>query len=283
MNKTQFFALLLLSLGSASHLFTVDVDRSGLSSATLSLEGGDTVNVSLPEDAYNFRMVGGSYSIANRTATVVSGATGFATFSFSTSLFTTKTDSVWTLSFSAPDGGSVRVYAPPYAAIENSLPQPRMVSSEDSRLILEIGGSDRITVRYRLDEPPQTNEQSDLSIVLFAVAALLLVLIFMQRSKLLSFAQSAQAKTPAGRAPSLEPTPGKREMLQTFNENDLRIVSFLTGNQGRSRRNELERKTGISKSSLAMALNRLEKRKIIELDRTSTTHFVKLSDFFLRL
>jgi uncharacterized membrane protein len=78
-------------------------------------------------------------------------------------------------------------------------------------------------------------------------------------------------------------TGGKKEMMETFNENDLKIANFLLSAGGKSRRNDLERRSGISKSSLAMALNRLEKRKIIEIDRTSTTHFVKLSDYFLKL
>ena len=58
---------------------------------------------------------------------------------------------------------------------------------------------------------------------------------------------------------------------------------MLLSSSGKARRNELERRSEVSKSSLAMALNRLEKRKIIEIDRTATTHFVKLSDYFLRL
>jgi uncharacterized membrane protein len=91
------------------------------------------------------------------------------------------------------------------------------------------------------------------------------------------------APVPQEKSPSLEVTSGKKEMMETFNENDLRIVNHLLQTQGKSRRNELERKTGISKSSLAMAINRLEKRKIIEIDRTATTHFVKLSDYFLKL
>ena len=286
MNKVQFFALLLLSVGFASYSYTVDVDRSGIASVTLSLEGGETVNVSLPEDASNFRMVGGSYLMAGSNASVSAGYSGLASFSFYTSMFTTKTNSGWKLSFSPPDGAIIRIYAPPYATIENSFPQPKSVSSDDSRLIIETPNSKQITVYYRLYEPPQSVRGPDyLPYVIIVLAALIIAAAVFLRGRNPHPPQlSAPKAQPAGaeKAPRLGMSPGKNEMMETFNENDLTIVNHLLGCGGKSRRNELERKTGISTSSLAMALNRLEKRKIIEVDRTSTTHFVKLSDYFLR-
>lgn len=285
----HFFVLIVLSASFASYTYTVDVDRSGFASVTLSMEGGNAVNVSLPDDASNFRIVGGSYRIANNTALVVAGASGFTTFSFSTALFTAKADSGWKLLFSPPQGAEVRIYAPPYATIENVFPQPKSVSSEDSRLIIETTSAKQVTVYYRLGEPPPPPAQPDYMIVIIVTALLLVVVTVSAKGMQSIFSarlQVTKPSAPAGgaeRPPTLEVTPGKKDMMETFNENDLKIVSYLLGSGGKCRRNELERKTSISKSSLTMALNRLEKRKIIEIDRTSTTHFVKLSDYFLRL
>lgn len=282
MNKA-FLALFLLSF-SFAQTYTVDVDRAGASSVILSLEGGGEVNVTMPTDAQNIRIVGGSYSISDGTASIRTGQSGFATFSFSSALLTSKADGRWRLSFIPPAGSDVRVYMPAYAAIENSFPQPMSVSSEDSRTWLDYGPANAVNVYYTLQEPPQTQDNTG---QIYLAAALILASAAIISSFILRGAQKPSAppasKPPAERQPTLEITPGKSEMMETFNENDKKIADHLLACGGRCRRNELEKKTGISKSSLSMALNRLEKRKIVELDRTSTTHSVKLSDFFLRL
>ncbi len=59
MNKIFLSMLLIFSLASASYVYTVDTDRSGISSVTLSIQGNDTVAVPLPSDAADFRIVGG--------------------------------------------------------------------------------------------------------------------------------------------------------------------------------------------------------------------------------
>lgn len=294
MNRMILAALLVLSLASAVTTFTVDTDRDGASSVTLSIEGSGSAAVFLPPDARNFRIVGGSYSIANSTASVISGPTGFTTFSYSTDLLTSKADSSWKLYFSPPEGALIHAYMPAYSTIVNSFPQPRTVSSDSSRTVLDFDYSRTVSVYYRLEEQPPAQQQADGSLlILGAVVVVALAVIgfsFMNRGKpqtivvetkngdAVAVSQPAPQKTP-----SLAMTPGKKEMMETFNENDLKIVNYLLSSEGKSRRNEMERKTGISKSSLAMAINRLEKRKIIEIDRTSTTHYVKLSEYFLKL
>jgi uncharacterized membrane protein len=288
MNKMHLFALILLCASFASYHYTVDVDRSGTVSVILSMESGDTVNVSLPDDASNFRIVGGSYSIDGKTAIVTSGASGLATFSFTTSLFTTKAGSGWELAFLPPDGAGVQVYAPPYASIGVSSPQPSSVSSDGSRMVIAYQDPGPVSIRYTLDASPPVEAPSGFPMLAVIGAILVIglaaVFVFVLRKPANpQLRQTSPLPAAAQNQPSLAPSPGKKEMMETFNENDVKIVDFLLGCGGKSRRNELERKTGVSKSSLAMALARLEKRRIIEMDRTSTTHFVKLSDHFLRL
>ncbi|MFN7991433.1 MAG: hypothetical protein U0R44_04725 [Candidatus Micrarchaeia archaeon] len=287
MNKTAIFLLALLPALFASHIFTVEVDRSGTSSVTLSMEGNDTVNISLPSDASSIRVVGGSYGRGNGSVVVHPGQSGFTTFSFTTDLFTEKTSTGWKLAFSPPAGAIVRVSMPAYSTLDNSFPQPKTVSAEQSRTILDLDYSNLVTVYYRLGEQPKTepaDQQSLYMIVaLIAVAAVLSFLVLRKGGDQLSPGPTIAPSAPAERPPTLDMTPGKKEMMETFNENDVKIVNALFGKGGRMRRNELERQSGISKSSLAMALNRLEKRKIVEIDRTATTHFVKLSEYFLRL
>ncbi len=280
MNRAILLMLVLTAVSYGSIVYTVDTDRSGFSSATLSVEGEATVNVSLPADASNFRIIGGSYEIADSTALISSGSSGFTTFSFSSSSMTTKTASGWKLSFSAPPGSKAQVYMPAFAAVEDSSPQPDRVSSEDSKTLLEMADPGLVTVHYRLVEPPPAAEEPDSDMHLLVAAVVLAIGLIVASFILRGRATGSKRHE---REPTLEITPGKKEMMETFNENDLKIVSHLLERKGKSRRNELERKTGISKSSLAMAINRLEKRKIIEIDRGATTHFIKLSDYFLKL
>jgi len=161
---------------------------------------------------------------------------------------------------------------------------------------MDFNDGGQITVYYRLEEIPGSPQAQDSSFfvlassVILAVSAIIVALIIRNPAPslfpaypLVEGLEMLKDDESGEKAPTLELTNGKKEMMETFNKNDLKIVNLLLERKGKSRRNALARKSGISKSSLTMALNRLEKRKIVELDRTSTTHFVKLSDYFLRL
>ncbi len=301
MNRTLLFTLLLVSVSAASLIYTVDTDRTGFSFVTLSLQGSGTVSVPLPSDAADFRIVGGSYRLDNGSAVVSVGQSGFTTFSYTTSLFTSKTTDGWKLSFDPPDGATVNVYMPSYSSIDNPFPMPKSVSADSSRTLVEYDSPQLVTIYYRLNELPSAQPDAGQGyivitalIVAIAIIGASVILKLPTRAQALMQQQASppapsqpgvlpQAQPPPPKEPSLDMTAGKKEMMETFNENDLKIVNFLLSVSGKARRNELERKTQVSKSSLAMALNRLEKRKIVEIDRTATTHFVKLSDYFLRL
>lgn len=283
MNKALFL-LFLIPLSFSALLYSVEADRSGSCSVVLSMEDNQKANVTLPSDATNLRIVGGSYSLDGDSAAVAPGQSGFTTFSFTTSLFTMKTGYGWRLTFSPPSDSIVRVTMPPHAVLEDSTPQPKTVTAEDSRTLIEFDPSGKVDIYYHLEEMPES-ATNDLPLYLAAGAIAVLIMVFLSSyiRRPSQLKQTSPGTAPVEKPPTLSMTPGKEEMMETFNENDIKIVNFLLDNSGKSRRNELERKSGLSKSSLAMALNRLEKRKIVEIDRTATTHFVKLSDYFMRL
>lgn len=277
MNKPILFLILMLSASYASLIFTMDIDRSGFASVTLSLENEGEAEVILPDDARNFRIVGGSYSIVNNTAYIESGRTGFATFSFSSDALTTKTASGWKAVVFPPERAGTSIYMPAYSTIKNTSPQPKRIYSEDSRTFIEMDYAKTVIVSYRLEDQPLPSLKTDLP------WPYIIGLMISAGAIILNLRGRMQGARPKEKKPTLGMTPGKKEMMETFNENDLLIVNFLLDCRGKSKRNVLERKTIISKSSLSMALRRLEKRRIIEVDRTATTHYVKLSDYFLRL
>jgi len=285
MNKTLIMLLMVLGAVNASLFYTLDVDRSGSVSVTLSIQQDGNASLVLPSDASALQIVGGSYKVVDGTALISAGKTGFTTFSFTSDLLTTKSGSGWKLVASPPEDSLVRIYAPSYSVIGKSSPEPTSVSSDGYRNLMEFAYSPAIRLEYRLEDVPPASEESIPAPYLIAAFVLLIVAIgyvLYPRAGIRTQTPPVSLK-PVEKQPTLSMTPGKKEMMETFNDNDTRIVNFLLANKGKSRRNELERKTGISKSSLSMALNRLEKRKIVEMDRTSTTHFVKLSDYFLKL
>jgi len=265
--------LLLASSSCASMVYTLDLDRTGHAAATLSLQDEESVRLALPADAGTLRILGGSYSIANGTATIEVGQSGITTFSFTSDTLSSKSGSSWRLAFTAPEGADVSVFMPPYSAIEDISPGAKRVYSEDSRAQVDIEGATSVSIDYRLEEQPSL-QGSAMDIYVLAGAIVIAAFVI---------GLSLRKERGPQRKASLSLTEGKKEMIGTFNENDKLIVDFLLENHGRAKRNALERKTGISKSSLAMALNRLEKRRIIEIDRGATTHYVKLSDYFLGL
>jgi uncharacterized membrane protein len=279
MNKVVFFLLLMAFSAFASITYTVDLDREGDASVTASLVDEQAVIVFLPDDATNFRIAGGEYTTSNNTAVVVPGKTGLTSFSFSSSLLSEKAGSIWTLSFNPPENSITTVFMPPYSTIKNVSPSATRIFSDDSRIQINIDYSKRITVTYGLEDQP-TPKTNDLQVeyIILAVAILVAaIIIFWVFRKEEAATQQKEAHA------TLEVTEAKKQMMETFNENDKIIVDFLLEHGGKSKRNALERSVGISKSSLAVALNRLERRKIIEIDRSATTHYVKLNDYFLKL
>ncbi len=78
-------------------------------------------------------------------------------------------------------------------------------------------------------------------------------------------------------------SPRQVQILQTLTENESKIVKLLLENKEILRRSFIEKKLELAKSSLAATLNNLERKKIVEIDKTLTTHRIKLTDWFLKI
>jgi uncharacterized membrane protein len=72
----------------------------------------------------------------------------------------------------------------------------------------------------------------------------------------------------------------KENIMRTLTDNEKKIVELMIESEGHMKRSKLEKKSGISKSSLAAALKNLEKKNIVELDKTYKTHRIKLTEWF---
>ncbi|NCN65412.1 MAG: hypothetical protein GW779_05805 [Candidatus Altiarchaeum hamiconexum] len=72
----------------------------------------------------------------------------------------------------------------------------------------------------------------------------------------------------------------RENLLLSLTENERIVINVLMEHEGDLLRTEIARGTKLPKSSLAMALKKLEDRKIIEIDKTFTIHKVKFTTWF---
>ena len=75
----------------------------------------------------------------------------------------------------------------------------------------------------------------------------------------------------------------QKQILQTLTDNEQRIIKLLLELRKPLRRSLIEKKLEIAKSSLATTLQNLERKKLIVLDKTYTTHIIKLEEWFKKL
>lgn len=280
MNKYSIIALIfliLINLVYSSIIYTLDIDRSSKVTGIFSSNDENQTFIPIPKDATNIRIVGGSYESVPDGFVLTSGSSGFTSFSFVSDMLTTKTGSIWTLYAKIPNNSKIRILLPPYSRLDSSNPIAQKISYEDQRIVLEISNSTSVTINYSLDDVPIIIESQSNNYFYFGLIFLLFLSMVIYYFKFWKKPIQKNSKS------ITELTFGKKQMIETMNENDIKIVDLLMKSNGKSKRNYLERTSGISKSSLSVALNRLERRKIIEIDRTSTVHMVKLSDYFQNL
>ncbi|MCX6695552.1 MAG: hypothetical protein NTU61_04590 [Candidatus Altiarchaeota archaeon] len=129
-----------------------------------------------------------------------------------------------------------------------------------------------VTYTYPTGEPIIVNDPEDagnrtLLVYAFAAAALTLALA------------AAVAYAYLRRRRVLE----RRKLMQTLSGNEYMVVDMLFEKGGGIKRNDLERASGMAKSSLAAVINNLERKKIIEVNRTNNVHYVELVKSWRRL
>lgn len=75
-------------------------------------------------------------------------------------------------------------------------------------------------------------------------------------------------------------TPGMENVMKGLTENERKIVKILLHHGIELRASEISRGAQISKSSLHFALNKLEEKKIVEIDKTFSSHTIRLTEWF---
>ncbi|MBW2973660.1 hypothetical protein KY346_04660 [Candidatus Woesearchaeota archaeon] len=250
--------------------YDVLVQESGNSIVVASVEGSGLHVLTLPIDAVP-EVRGALYLQEDNILSLSVGSTEKAIVAYQTNNFTSKTDA-WKLNIRLD--GPVKVSLPKSANILSINPHS-FVQETDVKTIEFQEGSAEITYKIEninlqsyLDNLDEHKFEKVVTYVVLAALCLILLagLYFMIR-----------------RPKQVKQSSHKNNVVKTLSNNEKKVVEILLQNNNETKRSLIEKETRLAKSSLASTLTQLENKNIIELDRTHTTHFVKLTEWFIRL
>jgi uncharacterized membrane protein len=293
---------ILLPLVSAqlSANYDIIVDDSGASLVLLTLSGEGETSLILPADVSDPVVEGAPY-ITEDSRLYVSVSGGLpCTVMYVTDHFTGKQGAEWTASLEMPENISdtyVKISLPHDAKFVSASPSsPQLSRTNDSLVaswLFTSAPPASISLLYSLSQtpfsppagqqtnppasqPPQTTLQWTAEYtLLFAVPIILLLAVVS--------AFYLWRKTTGKQKPKLEVTEGMRNVMKALNESDVKIIEAIIDSGGEIKRSTLERKTQTAKSSLALALQRLESKNIVKMDKERASHYVALSEWFRSL
>jgi len=278
MNLVKPVAVLLLVLAMLPAVlgasYSVLVQESGNSIVIASLEGSGLHTIELPIDAKP-EVRGALYLQEGNILSLSIGSTEKAVVAYQTSTFTSK-ENAWKLSINLD--GPAKVSLPLSANILSISPQA-YVKETDVKTIEFLDGTAEIT--YKIENVNLQNYLDNLDkhkfetiMTYVVITALFLILLaglyfVVRRPKKV---KQASVKTSH-----------KNNVIKTLSSNEKKVVQILIDNNNEAKRSLIERESRIAKSSLASTLSQLENKKIVEVDRDNTTHFVRLTGWFIDL
>jgi uncharacterized membrane protein len=253
--------------------YSVLVQESGNSIVIATVQGSGLHTLELPIDAVP-EVRGALYLKEGNLLSLSIGSTEKAVIAYQTTTFTSKDDS-WKLNINL-DTNHLKVSLPKSANILSINPHAFVQEADVKTIEFNQGKAeilyniDSINLAKYLDNMDTNKFETIVTYVILAALFLILVtgLFFMIR-------KPKKVKQPK--------TSHKNNVLTTLSNNEKKVVQILLDNNNSAKRSLIERETRLAKSSLASTLHQLENKKIVELDRSRTTHFVKLTDWFAHL
>lgn len=258
------FTLFLFSLSSALVQgvdYSIVVKDHGQTVVIGELGSHTRVNLTVPNDAI-VKGKGALYLLEQKGyEKLISAYTGSVTkgiIAYSTQSYTTKSGEIWTVSIDLKDATKVDVVLPKEANVR--LTNPKAVIDGNT---VSFIGTDNVFIEYQFVDRFSIGTD----FLLIGIAGIF--------GGLILFGGYFVFRNPRKDA--------KDNVIKTLPKIERRILDELIASKGNIKRNYLEKKTKISKSSLANALNNLEKKGIVEIDKSFTVHTVKFSEWFRKL
>ena len=270
-----FVIVLTMSIATAVESdYELILKENGQALVLITLEGEGIVTIPVYDDVESVNVKGGLYLMEDNKVDVSIGSAGGATVGFVTSFLTEKNGDLWQLQLDVLDQTrKVILHAPEEIIVVASSPNALIEKGEVVNLYWQ-DNPDFIRLEYTFEEIAFTDESDDkpklwsILITIIAIITLGIGISFLAYS------------TMKKKGPKRDQ---KQDIMQTLLKNEHKIVEILINHGNGMKRNELERKSEISKSSLASSLYNLERKKIIEIDKSQTVHFVTLRKWFYEL
>jgi len=286
-----------LNVGAISGVYDITVAENGNSFVVLSLTGNGTVNVPLPLDVESLNVENALY-IQTENGIDILLADDSAVVIYTSSILTSKTRDEWNFEMELPNLDS--------AAVTVSFPKNVMVSrtslggmiknlenSIDVSWELEnFGESKNVFVYYKFSgiavktttsskttTPEEKIEEKENPSAYLLFAVILLMLLFIAYF----FMSKKNEKKESKRKDEIVLSKEKRNVMKTLSGNEIKIINVLLENKGKMLRNDLEKISGIPKSSLSVAIGNLERKNVIQVDKSEWTHEVELTEWFKSL
>lgn len=288
----------------ASYFYKVAED--GETTAVITLSGEGTIILPLPQDVVDPEIRGGVYVLAPEGIEVTVGESGKTQIGYASSFHTRKEAGIWYFEATLEAGSSAKLALPLSVQLVQARPSAKI--GKDSYRELTWNQADKLDVSYiiKKEEPAagdgNTLPQSvPLLPTLLITAAIILIVLgggyyYFKKGK-----KAAKTSTPVNenKPESTEKkseneekaekedlpniTDAQMNVIKAANENDALIITTLMKNNGKMKRNTLEKETNLAKSSLASALSGLEKKNLVKVDRTFHIHYITLSQWFREL
>ncbi|MFH1404255.1 MAG: hypothetical protein ABIH11_08310 [Candidatus Altiarchaeota archaeon] len=291
MDVKAFILVLLMasSVSATSGSVNIVVSENGNAFVIMVLEGAGTVDVPLPLDVHDPVVRGCLYIQSASGIEVSMTEKDTATIAYKTTLLTSKDGEMWVVESELPvlNGSSVLLSLPSNALVRDSSPVGRIMDSNDSKNMM-WDNTNRLMVAYNYPKTDSTTttvnpqattttlarEEGSFVSGLVGTITLMAVFLLLMVSGIM-FIMRYGGKTRLSQ--------GMANVMKTMSGNEYKVVDVLLKKGGGMRRSNLERSSGISKSSLAVALNNLERKGVISVNREDTTHYVELTEWFKKL
>lgn len=270
--KFSFVLLILCTIGLGGS-YTVIVSENGNSLVTAEFIGEGALGIPLPIDVEDVVVTGALYVPTSQGIEILFEQGSSAIVLFESSLLVTRSGDDWKFSMDLASGSnSVTVSFPRGVNIQTMIPQAQISQTENSVNILWQTSAASVSAQYTF-----AGGLIDYFIYILVLAAVIVIFV------IFAYMRKPKKKVVKERKAPEKKVSGKENVVKTLSQNQRKIVGILMEYKEGIKRNKLEKLVGLSKSSLAATLNQLEKRKVVDIDKSVKVHYVQLSEWFKKL
>lgn len=244
------------------------IEENGNTIVGITFYGSGEITIPIQEDVETLNLEGGLYIMENNTITIAIGSTEKAVLVYQTNLLTEKFGEDWRFSADFEEETEKKIIV--------AMPKETIVKQTNPSANVESGGFIKLTwtnpkniiVDYSfLVTPLNKKTNNEIYYIIVGILTLTLISVLFYLSKYKKHKISAR----------------QEQLLQTLTDNERKIIELMLASKKPVKRSFIEKKLELAKSSLAATLNNLERKKILEIDRTFSSHFIKLTEWFKKI